>query len=98
MIYLFIFPYVLFSSFKLKAERSFLDRLLSVVRPSFCPIEPNLTQSIIGQKFKFVLMKGHALFQKEIITKYRKHILRKFKYTLQNLLANFNQTILVEGD
>ena len=78
MIYLFIFPYVLFSSFKLKAERSFFDRLLSVVRPSFCPIEPNLTQSIIGKKFKFVLMKGHALFQREIIKKYnRKHIFRK---------------------
>ena len=37
--------------------------------------QPNLAQSILGwRRFKFVQMKGHALFQGEILMKYQKYI------------------------
>ena len=55
---------------------SSLSKLFSFL--SFSPeplgqFQPNLAQSILGWRgFKFVQMNGHALFQGEIITKYRK--------------------------
>ena len=77
-----------FSSPEPKAQVSFSDQNLSVVRPCRCccrrklftfsssspeplgQFQPNLAQSILGwMGFKFVQMKGRALFQGEIITK-----------------------------
>ena len=86
-----------FSSPEPKAQVSFSDQNLSVVRrrcrrcrrrrcrklftfSSSSPeplgqFQPNLAQSILGWRgFKFVQMKGTALFQGEIITKYWKYI------------------------
>ena len=83
----------LFSSPKPKAQVSFSDQNLSVVRRRRCrccrcrrsnlvafsssspealgQFQPNLTQSILGwREWKFVQMKGPALFQGEIITKF----------------------------
>ena len=71
------------SSPELKAQVSFSDQNLSVVRRcrrklftfSSSPeplgqFQPNLAQNILGWRgFKFVQMKGPALFQGEIITK-----------------------------
>ena len=55
--------------------------------------QPNLAQSILMWRgFKFVQMKGHALFQEEIIIKLWKHIDKFKKSSLQNHWANFNQT------
>ena len=55
--------------------------------------QPNLAQSIHGlREFKFVQMKGPALFQGEIITKYLRYILRKLKNLLLKHWVNFNQT------
>ena len=81
-----------FSSPEPKAQVSFSDQNLSVVRRRRCrcrrrrcrklftfsssspeplgQFQPNLAQSILGwMGFKFVQMKGSALFQGEIITK-----------------------------
>ena len=63
---------------ELKAQVSFSD-CLSSVRPSVCKLStfsssspeplPSLAQSSLGRwGFKFVQMKGHALFHGEIIT------------------------------
>ena len=73
---------------------SFSDKNLSVFRCRRChklftfsssspkplgQFQPNLAQSILGWRgFKFVQMKGPALFQREIITKLREYI-DKFK-------------------
>ena len=111
----------IFSSPEPKAQVSFSDQNLSVVRrrcrcrrcrrcrrrrcrklftfSSSSPeplsqFQPNLAQSILGWRgFKFVQMKGPALFQGEIITQIVKNRLTKFKnLLLQNHWANFNQT------
>ena len=73
-----------FTSPEQKAQVSFSDRLLSVVCLSVCKLftfstsspepldqfQPNLAQIILGLRgFKFVQMKGNALFQGEIIAK-----------------------------
>ena len=80
---------LIFSSPEPKAQVSFSDHNLSVVRrccrccrrrklftfSSSSPeplgqFQPNLAQNILGWRgFKFVQMKGHAIFQGEIITK-----------------------------
>ena len=90
----FVYNSCLFSSPEPKAQVSFSDQNLSVVRrcrlcrccccrcrrklftfSSSSPeplgqFQPNLAQSILGWRgFKFVQMKGRALFQGEIITK-----------------------------
>ena len=75
-----------FSSPEPKAQASFSDQNLSVVRRCCCrcrklftfsysspgplgQLQPNLSQCILGwRRFKFVQMKGPALFQGEIIT------------------------------
>ena len=83
---------LIFSSPEPKAQVSFSDHNLSVVRRRRCScckfftfssyspeplgkFQPNLVQSILGwQGFKFVQMKGSALYKGEIITKLRKYI------------------------
>ena len=78
--FLFITFSLIFSSPEPKAQVSFSDQNLSVVRRCLqnhcCSPEPlsqfqaNLAQSIIGWRgFKFVQMKGPALFKGVIITK-----------------------------
>ena len=80
----------IFSSPEPKAQVSFSDQNLSVVRRRCCrcrklftfssssqeplgQFQPNLAQSILGwREFKFVQMKGPALFQGEIITQIAK--------------------------
>ena len=82
-----LFP--IFSSPESKAQVSFSNKNLTVVRHRCCKLftfssttpEPlgqfqsNLAQLIFGWRgFKFIQMKGPALFQGEIITKLRKYI------------------------
>ena len=53
-----------------------MDKILKSFSPEpLGHFQPNLAQSILGwREFKFVQMKGPALFQGEMIKKYRKYI------------------------
>ena len=71
-------------------------RNLKIISPEpLSQFQPNLVQNILGWRgFKFVQNKGPALFQGDIITKWRKYI-KNFLLLLQNLWAKFNQTYLI---
>ena len=56
--------------------------------------QPNLAQSILGwREFKFVQMKGPALLQGEIITKYRKYIDKIKKSSSPEPLGQFQPNL-----
>ena len=70
----------LFSSPKLKAQVSFSDRLLSIrlsvnfphfnlLQNHWVYLNQTKHKAALGWEFKFVLMKGHAILQGEIIMK-----------------------------
>ena len=63
-----------------------------------CQFQANLAQSILGwREFRFIQMKGHTLFQGEIIRKKQKYIDKIFKSSpepLGQFQPNLEQSIL----
>ena len=115
-IFLWLYLFLLFSLPEPKAQESFSDQNLYILcrhcRKLFtfssfpeplCQFQPNLAQSILRCRgFKFVQMKGSALFQGEIITKFWKYI-DKFKKSfspepLSQFQPNLAQTIFEWGE
>ena len=71
-----------------------LSTFLSSSQEPLGQFQPNLAQSILVQRgFKFIRMKGHAIFQGRIITNLQKYIDEILKnYLLKNHWAKFKQT------
>ena len=66
----------LFKGEIIREQRKYIDKIKKSSSPEpLGQFQPNLAQSILGWRgFKFVQMKGPALFQGEIIKKKRKYI------------------------